>query len=223
MKKYNQGFSVLVLIVILVVVLGAGYYYFNKTTISVTNDNTVDITQEGNPITNNNVSSSLKFGKCDWSRVKKVSQISHGKTDLTLNVVGDKLIGEEGTDVSFLKGNFCNTSAISSFESNESAGLVGYNTNGEWFGPVNNGKEAKMKITISEENGEKYIASESRIISPANGGVYIGIVKISITSGFMKSFLSMGVGGSDLMLSKSVEQIGKENPTLYTPIEYVYE
>jgi hypothetical protein len=223
MKNTQKGSTLVWVVVVVIIVAIGAYFYSSTTTVKVSDGGSVVTTQEENTMTNNTNSSSLKFGKCDWSKIKKISQLAHGKVSVSFNVVGNKLIAEDGTDSTFLKRNFCNEGAIASFVSNEDAGIAGYNKNGEWFDIPNNGKAAKMKIELSEKNGEKYISSEKRIVSPENGGVYIGIVKISITTGFMSSYLTMGIGGSDLMLSKSIEQIGNENPKLYIPVEYRYE
>lgn len=155
-------------------------------------------------------------GTCDWSGVKQVIQYSHttGKPQLTLNYANGKLTSQpskSGTvvDVSALEGVMCNTGAISGYQSLYQSSS-GANSNGQWFSASSH-PGGMVYINKTTENGQDVITMENRSPATTKGyenDMFVSSITVSAKTWLLLHSSSGFVPGTDLQLSKTVDQLG---------------
>jgi hypothetical protein len=226
-SKYSRGSVGLWILIIVVLVGGAGYYMYTTNASStntvdsdfVTNNdidvvtdaagdtNVAPVKQVQNSIVTKSSDSKIEFGNCDLSGVTEIDQDVSGQIVQSFVVSGGKILNKVNSydSTSIVKSVLCADSVNDSYYEFDIA------TDGQW----SKLGEAQIRMLKSKEDGQNVLTIEVRQQSTAQkDSVYISSKKILIARGIRKSYVTKVVPGKDLLISKTLEQIAKENPHL---------
>jgi hypothetical protein len=244
-QKGSAGLWI-IMIIFVGIVAGGGYYFVTKNSPESSQSNSSSSTNpnpfgssdqnknniaKDEPVESKSVqtartttTTSIKFGDCDLSGITKLSQTNPvtGEVLQLFTVQGGKFMKIDGInqpyDATSLIKSFLCTAGGSAIDAYKTYPDFGGNTNGQWFVVGVGSRNIQANAKEIQEDGQAVIVIESRQVSTTQAGhIYINQQKILKSRGLLKSTVTMVVPGTDLMLSKTVEQIGTENPKLYIP------